>query len=134
MSRPRPLRQAHIYIAESAGRGRGVFAAKAFRKGEIIETAPVIVLSTDSMSMLDHTELYNYYFLWGNQHLQCAIALGFGSIYNHSYQPNARYNTYYSDQIIEFVCLENIAPHTEITVNYNGEPSDKSLVWFDKKA
>lgn len=132
MKPPKNLRQQYIYIDESPNKGRGVFAAKAFRKGEVIETAPVIVLSNDSMGLLDYTELYNYYFLWGNDQSQCAIALGFGSIYNHSYQPNARYNTYYREQIIEFVCIENIAPGEEIVVNYNGEPDDQSLVWFDK--
>lgn len=133
MSFPKlPLKSGNVFIDESPGKGRGVFAGKAFRKGEVIEIAPVITMSADDMSMLDYTELYNYYFLWGNDHTQCAIALGFGSVYNHSYAPNARYNTYYRERIIEFVCIKNIAPGEEITVNYNGEPEDQSLVWFDK--
>jgi SET domain-containing protein len=58
-----------------------------------------------------------------------AVALGYGSLYNHSYTPNARYDDE-SPQIKIFTAIREIAAGEEITINYNGEPSDESPVWF----
>ena len=61
-----------------------------------------------------------------------AIALGFGSIYNHSYEPNATYKIKPKEKIIEFVAIKNIEKNNEITVNYNfGNPKDKTPLWFE---
>ena len=58
------------------------------------------------------------------------LALGFGSLYNHSYRPNARYDDV-GPQAKSFTALRDIAPGEEITVNYNGEPGRRKKVWFD---
>jgi SET domain-containing protein len=58
-----------------------------------------------------------------------AVALGYGSLYNHSYQPNARYDDE-SGQTKVFRAIRDIAPGEEIVVNYNGEPGDETPVWF----
>ncbi len=57
------------------------------------------------------------------------MALGYGSLYNHSYQPNARYDDE-SGQTKVFSAIRDIAPGEEIVVNYNGEPEDETPVWF----
>ncbi|MCO5233256.1 MAG: SET domain-containing protein [Chitinophagales bacterium] len=121
-----------IYIKEVDKKGRGVFASIDISKGTIIEVCPVIVCPPKDRELIDQSFLYNYYFLWEEDNLSTAIALGFGSLYNHSYQPNSIYRTYYDEQIIEFIALKDILAHTEITVNYNYEPEDKTPVWFDK--
>ncbi len=59
-----------------------------------------------------------------------ALALGYGSLYNHSYEPNARYEASRRRTKI-FVALRKIATGEEITINYNGEPGDRSPVWFE---
>ena len=69
-----------------------------------------------------------YVFEWGEG--KVALALGFGSLYNHSYRPNARYNDV-GPQTKAFQALRDIAPGEEITVNYNGEPARRRKVWFD---
>ena len=58
-----------------------------------------------------------------------AVALGYGSLYNHSYQPNARYDDE-SGQTKVFTAIRDIAPGEEIMVNYNGEPEDETPVGF----
>jgi hypothetical protein len=70
----------------------------------------------------------DYCFAWGRGTV--ALALGYGSLYNHSYKPNARYDDVWP-QTKEFTALRDIAPGEEITVNYNGDPEDRSPVWFD---
>ena len=55
--------------------------------------------------------------------------MGYGSLYNHSYRPNARCDDE-SGQTKVFRALREIAPGEEIVVNYNGEPEDETPVWF----
>lgn len=79
-----------IEIKQSSIHGEGVFAVASFEQGEVIEQSPVIVLPKTQAVWLDKTELYNYYFEWGEHEI--ALALGIGSLFNHSYQPNAAYS------------------------------------------
>jgi hypothetical protein len=47
----------------------------------------VIVFPPDEWQYVEKTQLYNYCYGWGENNDAAAVALGFGSIYNHSYQP-----------------------------------------------
>ena len=57
-------------------------------------------------------------------------SLGYGSLYNHSYRPNARYDDE-EGRIMVFTALRDIGRGEEITVNYNGEPGDETPVGFE---
>lgn len=120
-----------ICVKESPGKGRGVFAQRNFKEGEVIETSPVIVLSAEEIDSLELTQLYNYYFAWGPDSKNAAIALGYGSLYNHSYTPNARYYKDFDNRLLKYVCIRDIQKDEEITINYNWDPEDKNPVWFD---
>lgn len=122
-----------LYIQNADGKGRGVFCTEKILAETVIEICPVIVCPPKDRISIDQTHLYNYYFLWEDDHASTAIALGFGSLYNHSYHPNTRYETYYEEQIIKFIAIKEIPAHTEITVNYNYDSDDQTLVWFDKE-
>jgi uncharacterized protein len=118
-----------IVVKQVRGKGRGVFARRAIPEGEVIETCPVLVVPTvEVRSGTAWTRLGEYCFEWGRGTV--ALALGFGSLYNHSYEPNARYEDI-GGRTKLFVALRDIAAGEEITVNYNGEPKDRSPVWFD---
>ncbi len=121
-----------LYIKNTENKGRGVFCTEDIPADTLIEICPVIVCPPQDRKLIDESYLYNYYFLWEDDHKSTAIALGYGSLYNHSYQPNARYETYYEEQIIRFISIKEIPAHTEITVNYNYESDDQTPVWFDK--
>ena len=56
----------------------------------------------------------------------------FGSVYNHSYQPNARYEPDFDLNIMEFIAIRDIVAGEEITTNYNYDPEDDSPVWWEK--
>lgn len=120
-----------IGIKNSPGKGRGVFAQRNFKKGEVIESCPVIVLPAKEIDTLELTQLYNYYFAWGPDSKDAAIALGYGSLYNHSYMPNARYYKDFDNGLLKYVCIRDIEDNEEITINYNCNPEDKTPVWFD---
>jgi hypothetical protein len=120
-----------ITVKDSPGKGRGVFAQRNFKKGEVVETCPVIVLPAEEIDSLELTQLYNYYFAWGPDSKDAAIVLGYGSLYNHSYNPNARYCKDFENNLLRYICIRDIQEDEEITINYNCDPEDKSPVWFD---
>ena len=110
----------------------GVFAQSEIKTWETIEICPIILLNQQDTAVIDRTHLYNYYFSWANQ--WSALALGYGSLYNHSYSPNARYQKDFVIQTIHFLALRDISRGEEITVNYNGDPLIQEKVWFDKNS
>jgi uncharacterized protein len=119
-----------LYIGESPLGGRGVFTIEEIPADSLLEICPAIVLSEWDMSQIHKTDLHDYYFLWGEEQNLCAIALGYGSLYNHSYHPNARYLLDFEQNTIDIYAIRDIEAGEEITVNYNGEPDDPSPVWF----
>ncbi len=131
MKKITPTNEIYVGASKVKGAGRGVFAAKRIQKGEIIESCPVVEITEKEASLLRKTELKNYYFLWGSDLKKVALCLGFGSIYNHSYSPNATYNKRTKERLIDFVAIKDINKDEEITVNYNfGKPDDKSPLWI----
>jgi SET domain-containing protein len=115
-----------IEVKRVKGKGRGVFARRAIRAGTVIERVPVLVLPYTEDEW--ESQLTPYYFTWGEDTV--ALALGYGSLYNHSYRPNARYDDV-GPRTKVFTALRDIRPGEEITVNYNGDPDDRSPVGFD---
>lgn len=122
-----------IYLSPSAISGRGIFARTKIHKGVIIEESPVIVVPKIEIANLDQTQLFNYYFAWGEDYKSGAIALGYGSLINHSYQPNAKYIKLLNQNLVHFVALRDINQDEEVLVNYNGHPGDRTPLWFDIK-
>ena len=118
-----------VYVAKSeiADAGRGVFARVPIMKDEIIEICPVIeVPLTDAANDNEGGLLTNYFFYFGDG---LAIALGFGSLYNHSYNANATYLKRPDNGVVEFRAATNIPAEEEITVNYNnGELSNHTPI------
>jgi len=120
-----------LEVRGTDSRGRGVFALAAIPAGTVIETADVIPIPRVEMQAIEDCILADYYFRWGEDGREGAIALGYGSIYNHSYTPNARYVKRYDRLTIDFVALRDIAAGEEIRTNYNGEPDNRKMVWFE---
>ncbi len=106
-----------IEVKNIKGKGRGVFARKLIPEGTIFERVPLLVIPAKEILECNHgTLLLGYVFEYKKQ---VALALGYGSLYNHSYNPNARYDDA-GRQIKEFSALRDIYPGEEITINYNG--------------
>ena len=120
----------HIYIDFIPEKGRAVFAAKTFEPGEIIETCPVIILPNEDKLKIHETFLHDYYFDWGEQGEDCCIALGFGSMYNHSDTPNAEYMMFIEDQLLQISCQHKIMGGEEICISYIAHENQKDRLWF----
>jgi SET domain-containing protein len=122
-----------LYVAPSDKGGRGIFSSEYIPKGALIETCPVISMPQKARQQLDETKLHDYYFIWGEKDQKCAIVLGYGSLYNHDYHPNAEYEPNYDRDELVFYALQDIQPEEEITVNYSGDPDGKIQFWFQNK-
>lgn len=120
-----------IAYGMTSGKGRGVYARCKFHAGEVIERVPVIVIPASQCDLIAATILDFYDYKWGDEGKQRAIALGYGSLYNHSYQPNAHYTKLFDDREIVFVALQTIEIGQEITINYNGSPHDSRKIIFE---
>jgi hypothetical protein len=119
-----------LLIVKVPGKGRGVLAGRRFAREELIERAPVVVLSAAEWEIVQQTDVARYSFCWGRGGAQAGIALGTGSLFNHSYSPNAYARPLVGERIMEFVALRDIEEKEEITINYNGEPDDRRPVGF----
>jgi SET domain-containing protein len=121
-----------VSVARSPGRGLGVFAARSFGPGETIEVCPAIVLSEADARTLDATRLYDYYFGWGEDGMQAAIVMGYGSLYNHSVTPNAEHRKNLAAGTVSIVAVQSIAAGEEIFIRYEtGKGVDRPAVWFE---
>ena len=59
------------------------------------------------------------------------MVLGYGSIINHSFKPNADWKQNFKSNTMVYRAIKNIEKGEEITVNYNGEPDDQTPIdWF----
>jgi len=119
-----------LYIAEVAGSGRGVFTASDISEGSLIEVCPVIVIPKSELPIIHKTVLHDYYFLWGENMEDSAIALGFGSLYNHQIDSNATFILDIENLTIDIVATSEIKAGAEIYINYNGEAGDETPLWF----
>jgi SET domain-containing protein len=126
-----------VYIGQSHidDAGRGVFAKRDIDAGEVVEVSPMLVLDSWLVTwVLRLTPLRNYFYQWGEDRQVSALALGFGSLYNHSFDPNAVYEKDIDQRTITFTAREDITEGEEITINYNGHPEDMRVLWDESIA
>lgn len=120
-----------LYIGPSPRGGRGVFTSEDIEAGSMIEISPVVVLSAADLKLIHQTHLHDYYFMWEDG--RCAIALGYGSLYNHASEPNADYGMDFDDHSISFYAIEPIEAGEEITINYIVGGDEQEELWFVEK-
>jgi len=120
-----------LYVSATEQMGRGVFTEEALDAGTIIELSPVIVMNADDRKLLDKTLLHDYIFEWGNN--ECCVALGYVSVYNHSYASNCEYEMVIDEEFIRIKTMRHINAGEELFINYNGTWNNKKPVWFDAR-
>lgn len=126
-----------VFSAKSKikGAGNGIFANCDIGKGEVIETCPIIEFPETETGFIEKSSLINYVFFFGKKREKIVLALGFGSIYNHSDNSNAMYKIKSKEKTIEFISKVDIARGEEITINYRGSSSlkpGKIPLWFER--
>ena len=94
-------------------RGRGVFATRTFAEGETVEVCPTVEISDGGGALAD-------YLFESTNEGKFLVVLGFGSLYNHSAEPNVDY--YQEDsESLDFVTLRRVERGEELTISYGDE-------------
>ncbi len=101
--------------------GRGVFATRPLKKGDTIELCPTLEVADSDVSGL----LGDYVFRSGQNEENVILMLGYGMLYNHSFEANAEY-VEDEEGWIAFVALRAIAAGDEVTIDYGAE-------WWDTR-
>jgi hypothetical protein len=120
-----------VVWGESPGRGRGVFAARPLQAGELIERAPCLTFPAADWKGIEKSAFDDYCFVWGEDRKGGTLPLGYASLYNHSFEPNATYVRRLAEHVMDFVVIRDVAKGEELRTNYNRDPLDLSPVWFE---
>jgi SET domain-containing protein len=111
-----------ISIKKSSVHRYGVFADENIKVNAVIEKCPIVIFNTDEKSLLgDYTFTHKE-----NGQL---LALGYGSLYNHSSQPNASYSLDSENDLFVFYASRSIKKGEEIYISY-GESWFESRGWI----
>src|SRR3954454_22095195 len=96
--------------------GRGVFAIRAFAKGEAVESCPTLELPEDTVT----GRLGDYVFGSAEDEHEVILLLGYGMLYNHSYEANCEY-IQDGPRVITFVTTRDVEAGEELTIEYGEE-------------
>lgn len=120
-----PIEQSpYLMTKRTRTKGRGVFAKTFIPADTEIERVPLLIMDWNT---IDESMLMDYVYTWTEDTV--ALALGYGSLYNHSYEPNAKYEDE-NPRTKVFTALRDIEKGEEITINYNADPEAKDDVGF----
>jgi len=122
-----------LFIRKIKGKGRGVFCKQLIRKDEVFELCPVLVLPAEDYETVKASRLVDYFFNFNREEQTLALALGFGSLYNHAVHSNAAYTLNRETKTLIFTALEDIKPGKEICINYSGEYGREFNEWFESR-
>ncbi|NTW52607.1 MAG: SET domain-containing protein [Chlorobiaceae bacterium] len=112
------VRRGLVGIDASTVAGRGAFALKAIREGDIVEQCPALEVTEKDIG----GELVNYVF-YGSAENKRLVVMGYGMLFNHSSQPNVAYYRQDSATGAEMViyALRDIRKGEELFYNYGDE-------------
>lgn len=104
------------YVKRVRGKGWGAFCPKRIPKGTIFNVTTLLVLPAREAKLMSGSSLEPYWYEFGTRGR--AIALGLGSIMNHSDEPNCSYHFSKVKRTLSFYALRDIPPHEELTHDY----------------
>lgn len=131
---PRWFIDPRVEVRMTPKMGKGCFATSRIEKNTLIESAPVILVHRDTFGNLNDYnggvhKLSEYPFTWGVDG-QCAIALGYGGIYNHNIAANVVWRPNHEYESIQYTTNRDIEVGEEIFIRYL--PLSKlDLLWFE---
>lgn len=122
--KPSKFRVPSIIVGWSDDKGRGVFANKDFKKGVVIEYAPVLEIDLKTAT---HLGLLNdYVFSHHSDPDKSILPLGYVSLYNHDDNNNVAYHYDESNQWFVTRATRNIHKGEELCITYG------SQWWIDR--
>ena len=126
-------RRLPLRILDRGARGRGVVAAADIAAGELVERSPVLIIPERRSGRGDATIVFTYVFMWEHDTTEedlygtegrAAIALGYTSLLNHSYDAELRSSSATSTSSASTSWQRDIAAGEELTIDY------QMTLWF----
>lgn len=108
-----------ISIRKSPKKGRCVYAARKIKKGELVESCHLILMSLEDVAGTLEGYVYQY------SRNTAAVALGNGSLFNHSDEANCEFYFDYKKKMLLIRAMRTIEAGEEVTINYRYSPQDK---------
>lgn len=104
---------------------RGVAAAVALRRGDVVDVAPALVFDAATYAAhLSHTELKHYVF--ADRSSGCVLlALSAGSLFNHARTPSLDYRVSVEGATVTFTAARDVEAGEELTISYG-------KVWWEE--
>ena len=145
--------QCSVFLAPSTT-GWGVFAARPFALGEIVEIAPLVLAVESSQPVVANSVLDDYvYTYWGSHFWYSvqkntrrkvltlnAVVLGMSQIFNHHTEANVMFATFSREPAVDapnaitamgFIATRSIEAGEELFTTYNKLDEGKS--WFQRR-
>lgn len=97
-------------------KGYGCFARCDIDKDFLVEKSATLLIPKAIFVSSASEILSNYVFAYDDDNV--VLALGMGSLFNHSEHPNVSYEVTRSDQCIYFISLRPIKAGEELTIDY----------------
>jgi SET domain-containing protein len=116
-----------IEVRPSPRHGLGVFAVERIDEGAVVERCHVLLLPPAEAEVVATGGLYGMMYDWPDG--SSAVALGFGSLYNHDPEPNAEYTAHEDGPMLVIVARRTIEAGEEVTIDYTG--GGQIELWFD---
>jgi SET domain-containing protein len=108
-----------LVIKRDKIKGRGVYTTEDISKDSVIEICELLILD------LNHVpdELEPYVYEYTNK--TAAVALGNGSLYNHSDRPNCYFDIDYRNKKLVIKSLKKIKAGEELTIHYHYDKASR---------
>ncbi|KAI9025792.1 hypothetical protein CLU79DRAFT_833604 [Phycomyces nitens] len=117
-----PQHKLSLELRSHPERGRGVFATIPIVRNTVVDISPVLHFSHDEYSQHGkYTVLDHYTYRWKDGY---ALALGLGSMFNHSNHPNVGFIRDLDNGLIRYIATDNISKDEELCISYG------SNIWF----
>lgn len=128
-----PLTRApNLTLVANTPKGRGVFASALIPKGTVIDISPVLILPEEDLKYTSQTIFQHYTYYWpvatnSGKTLTQALALGLGSMFNHStLRQNVTWQRDLKAECIIYISHRDIQPGEELCISYGN-----ARLWFE---
>ena len=112
---PSDFKNTNVELKSSCAGGRGAFATKDIKKGEVVEACPIIIEKRSNVPY--HSTIDNYVFSTKNKD-ELAVAFGYCSMFNHRNDPSVTWKMDEDNKKLVLTALKDIKKGEELFVSY----------------
>lgn len=121
------LHTSPVKILSTPDKGRGIYASQDLKPGTLIDISPVLLLNDAEYygggkegegKGVEGSCLRGYVFTWRGKEKGFALALGMGSLFNHSIVPNVSFELNRSAYTIQYKTFKSVKEGEELCIFY----------------